>query len=213
MSLHKYLNCFWWVFASVCILMLVIIEFTDWRLFYHERAEKVNELIVNMSFSYLAACIFYILNEIFPRYTKRKVAKRHVEKEIREIRELLRQIFSSIEPFRLEKHNYTRDEFVNLFEATDLIDNGYYGGNIKMLDAINERKARIESICNSLLSSYIHYLNHKELIYIDKIAHSQFILNSIEPIEYSIPIEYRIHKYDNQREIGECIYNLYSLKY
>lgn len=53
----------------------------------------------------------------------------------------------------------------------------------------------------------------EEVKYIDTILSSYFICNSLEPMDFNVPEEIR-HAYpNNQEEIGESIFRMYSLKF
>lgn len=81
-----------------------------------------------------------------------------------------------------------------------------------MVDVYTYKKLEIERIANDLISSYSFYMSNKELGYIDKVLTSYFIMNSIAPMDFSIPEDMRISYPNNQEEIGKSLYELYMLR-
>lgn len=62
------------------------------------------------------------------------------------------------------------------------------------------------------MGSYMDYLTNEEIKYIQTVLNSYFVLNSLDPIEWSIPEEMR-HTYpNNQKKFGRSIFKLYSTK-
>ena len=81
-----------------------------------------------------------------------------------------------------------------------------------MIDVYTYKKLEIERVANDLISSYSFYMSNKELDYINKVLNSYFIMNSITPMDFSIPEEMRINYPNNQEEIGKSLYGLYMLR-
>ena len=60
------------------------------------------------------------------------------------------------------------------------------------------------------LMMYREYLNMDQFEALTQILSSKLFKSPIEPIVWEIPEETRIHKFDNQKEIGESIYEVYD---
>ena len=164
-----------------------------------------------MAFSILAAIVFFIINDISTSKQRFKISIHHIENEIRNIRELLRQMIDAVEPFKLERKRYTLESFNQKFQNKNLYD-GYWGGERSMVEVYTYKKLEIERVAKDLISSYSFYMSNEELDYIDKVLNSYFIMSSITPMDFSIPKEMRINYPNNQEEIGKSLYELYMLR-
>ena len=203
----------WVVFAGfIAFLIIVVIRFTCYRVGYCIKADSVNYTLETISFSVLAAIIFWFVND-FSSYSKRRtIAVSHLSRQIGTITELIRQMADAVEPFSLKPKRYSLETFKNLFNQMDLYD-GFYGGSRKIVDVYTEYKNRIELIAEGLLASYSEYMTYDELKYLDELLNSYLIRNTISPMDFSIPIENRHFFPSNQEEIGESIYILSKMKW
>lgn len=199
--------------GSLACIIIVILRFTDWRPFgYVAKANSVNYTLETISFSVLAAIIFWFVND-FSSYCKlRTIAVNHINRQIQTIRELIRQMMDAIEPFSLESKRYSLETFKNAFNKKDLYE-GFYGGSRKIVDVFTEYKERIELIAEGLLASYSEYMTNGQLEYIDEILKSFLVRNTIFPMDFSIPLEERHFLPSNQEEVGESIYLLSKMKW
>lgn len=195
-----------------CFIILII-RFTDWRpLGYNAKADSVNYTLETISFSVLAAIIFWAVNDYSSYRRRRVVAVNHINRQIWTIKELIMQMVDAVEPFSLERKSYSLESFKNVFKQKDLHE-GFYGGTRKLVDVYTEYKNRIELIAEGLLASYSEYMTYDELKYLDELLRSYFIRNTISPMDFSIPIENRHFLPSNQEEIGESIYLLSKMKW
>lgn len=187
-------------------LIIVVLRFTDWRTFgYSNKAASVNYTLETISFSVLAAIIFWVVID-FSNYRKRRtIAANHINRQIWAVKELIRQMIDAVEPFSLERKPYSLESFKNVFNNKDLYD-GFYGGTRKIVDVYTEYQERIRLIGEGLLASYSEYMTYDQLVYLDELLRSFLIRNRISPMDFSIPIEDRHFFPSNQEEIGESIY-------
>lgn len=194
-------------------LIIVILRFTDCRPFgYSTKADSVNYTLETISFSVLAAIIFWVVNDYSSYRRRRIIAVNHINRQICTIKELIRQMVYAVEPFSLEQKSYSLESFKNVFNQKDLHE-GFYGGTRKLVDVYTEYKNRIELIAEGLLESYSEYMTYDELKYIDELLRSYLIRNTISPMDFSISIENRHFFPSNQEEIGESIYLLSKMKW
>lgn len=193
--------------------IIAIIRFTDWRpLGYSAKADSANYTLETISFSVLAAIIFWFVND-FSNYCKRRtIAVNHIDRQIWTIKELIRQMIDAVEPFSFMPKQYTLESFKNAFNNKDLYD-GFYGGSRKIVDVYTEYKKRIELTAEGLLASYSEYMTYDEMKYLDELLKSFLVRNTISPIDFSVPIPERHFFPSNQEEIGESIYQLSQMKW
>lgn len=213
-KMFKTLKRYRWI--AVCgvlsLIVIFVLKFTDWRPFgYYEKAQAVNDTMKNLSFSLIAAIIFFLINDVATSCKRREISHNQICRQIRTIHELLRQMVESVEPFKFEKKIYTQESFENIFSNKDLYL-GYYGLSRSMVDAFTENKDIIENISQELLMSYSEYMSDDELEYFDNILNSDFIRNHLSPMDFSVPKEFQ-HQYpNNQEEMGRSLFKLYKLK-
>ncbi len=204
----------WIIITSLLVCFVIaILRFTDWRPFgYSDKADSVNYTLETISFSVLAAIVFWWVND-FSSYRKRRaVAVNHINRQIWTIKELIRQMIDVIEPFSPDHERYSLESFKKVFNQKDLYD-GFYGGSRKIVDVYTEYKKSIELIAEGLLASYSEYMTYDELKYLDGLLRSFLIRNTISPMDFSIPIEDRHFYPSNQEEIGESIYLISRMKW
>ena len=85
------------LFSIICIM---IIELTDLRpLGVAYNADGINRIILTLSYSYTAAYLFYFLHDWLPMRYRRRIAQNYVEREMRQLKELLRLCRFLLYPF------------------------------------------------------------------------------------------------------------------
>lgn len=206
-------NCGVVLMGIGCIIVIGIIRFSDWRPFgVCVKADSVNYTFETLSFSILAAIIFWLVNDYLKYRKRRVIAKRHINRQIKIIKELVRQMIGAVEPFNVWAKYDTLESFLMIFNEKDLED-GFYGGSRKIVEVYTEYKLNIEKIAANLLVSYCDFMTTDELETFDKILSSFLICNSIVPIEFSIPKEDRLFYPSNQNEVGKSIYELHTMNW
>ena len=95
--LHNKLQYFvivalWILFALSIIAILNRIGIVDYFLGYSSNAEKINEVFYNLSYSYLAGLIFYLVNDWVPRHFREINARRSLSFEINQLKSSLDEI-------------------------------------------------------------------------------------------------------------------------
>ena len=210
--MDKFIKHLWWIGTFISIALIIILRFTDWRPIVCEPkvADGGNFTLESLSFSYLAAAIFYILNEYIPQRRKNEVYAAHIERQIISIKEYIRQIVASIEPFKMDENKYTLQTFAKTFADKDL-KTKLMDGQTDLESYINKRRELVETLCDQLLSSYGNVMSYKEINYINTILKSDFICNQLVPMDFNVPKQYISSYPNNQQTIGNSIFNLYEL--
>ena len=84
----KYADCLFWLVMLSCIACIGLLELTEWRPFGSaNNAKGINNSLLTLSYSFVAAGLFYFLNDRLPTRFRRRVAKAHVKREMRQLRE------------------------------------------------------------------------------------------------------------------------------
>lgn len=208
----KYKICasLWKLLLLTFICIVVVLELTRWRPFgFSDNAKNINNLLLTLSYSIIGANLFYLLNEYLPSLSKRYVTQKHVERQLRIIKEQLRLLVEvDLHPFAFEPKDIVKDNYVAEFENTNLHESAPFNKNISKEDFINKRKNLIAKISSELLSSYLNILTREQLNFLDKILKSTFVNIVLSPALWTsnhVPIGD-----DNQKEISESIYELYK---
>ena len=210
--MDKLIKHLWWIGTIVSISLIIILRFTDWRpiVCEPEVADGGNFTLESLCFSYLAAAIFYILNEYIPQRRKNEVYAAHIERQIISIKEYIRQIVASIEPFKMDENKYTLQTFAKTFADKDL-KTKLMDGQTDLESYINKRRELVETRCDQLLSSYGNIMSYKEINYINTILKSYFVRNRLEPMDFNVLEQYISSYPNNQQTIGYSIFKLYEL--
>lgn len=169
-----------WAFTFVSIYAICNIELDwFWSIPVKYNPENINRVLLNLSYSYLAGYLFYLLvTEIPYRQRKRRFHKTisHKYDDIRLQIESNIQAFDTIKYYHLNK--ITRNELRKIVTKRNLTDNTFYadecGITQSVIDFINRSKEKIEEVAYELLNVYKDYLSEDEIETIENIIHSSY---------------------------------------
>lgn len=122
-----------------------------------ENYEEVNEVLLNLSYSYLAGLVFYLINDGIPSIIRRIRANRHIGKELREVQSQLNYITSLYNYIQTQNINIDNVIYVEVIikriktskeQKTIKID-------IDIDNAIAEIRCHLETIESMLISCYL----------------------------------------------------------
>lgn len=198
------------VVCLIAIASIGILQLTEWRpLGEAIRHKEINEIILNLSYSYLAAYIFYIVMNWLPSLKRRTIIKSYLKYHKSRIRELMticiniQHPFSSLgrekKPYIGYKAQQSREEFLKEFYEKELT-------HLKLLES---SRVQIKTLVDSALF-FQEFLSEKELDNLLIIKNSPFLKESVRPIEYTDD-EYRTEIPNNQRKMARSIYDIYEL--
>ena len=193
------------LFSIICIM---IIELTDLRPFgVAYNADGINRIILTLSYSYAAAYLFYFLHDWLPMRYRRRIAQNYVEREMRQLKELLRLCMLLLYPFSsISETDLSKDKFLAIVGRKDLMAPSIIGSK-SIIEQLNIYKKEIIDISESLMSSYNSAMSDKQIKFVDELLNSCFIANNISPINFDLPDEYIDSYPNNQRDVCESIYD------
>ena len=204
------MRCLGW-FLSICsIICIYIINFTEWRpLGTADKYEEVNNVIVNLSYSYLAATIFHIVMIVLPELRRKKIMRNKIRSYFSRMKSAIKISITHIHLYSLELKDYKilpKEEFLVKFCSKNLNPPCDY------LDLLKQARTKINLLIESLLTIQ-EYLSDKEINKLMKIKDSLFLTEEIYPKDYIInadglPLEL---PNNNQKEMAESIYCIYEL--
>lgn len=150
-----------------------------WPIGNCENADNVNQVLLNLSYSYMAGLIFYLLVNYLPNYLK----KRKVLPSIRlKIEDLYKQINACIQTFESTDRadlldTITHERIINLINGADMYGQSFYArmvgydmNNLKFLVATKET---IFTLIDQIVG-YKEFLSGDQLLEIEKIHDSTY---------------------------------------
>ena len=209
----KHLSKYYWAYlAALALLLCIDIEF-EWILIHScstINGNAVNNIILALSYSYIAASIFHYVVNVLPHNRRMHLIKPLLNDNLSKLSESIRLSMEVIIPFAAVSNIvYDKEEYAKMFENANLHEDVYYSKEKSILNYLEELRLNIRDI-SFLILSYREYLNDEQCQYISNIQKSLFISQGIRPYP-DIDVKYRKDYYgSNQYEIGESIYDLYE---
>ena len=207
----KHLSKYYWAYLAALALFLCIdIEF-EWILIHScstINGNAVNNIILALSYSYIAAAIFHYIVVFLPYKKKKKAITPFLKTELLLIREKLRLCKTTVLPFFCYRQEYTKDEFVKIFTNINLYENCFTNNGISKKERIEKLRLDIMELVGIILT-FREYIDNDLFLLLNDLLNSIFIVNGLDPypdVDENIRFEYN----GNQPEIGTCIYDLYE---
>lgn len=185
------------------LLILVLVALLFIILFNTE----LSVTCANICYSIVAAGIFYYVDVRLPKQYNKRAYKNIISHQLLLIVETLRLCREVVVKF--DFNIKSRDEYVEIFSKYNLHEKSF-SRQLTILEYINIKKEQARSMIISLLS-YSQYLDFEEQKILLKILDTPFFKNDIIAIDYNVPDNLLENKYNNQKEIGESIYDNYEL--
>lgn len=195
-----------------CIYAILTIKLDIfWHIGTSSNADNINEIILNLSYSILAAVIFYIFIDVIPFYTKRKKVRQVLSIMISGIKSDIRDAKNAIYLPPFTNVAKTQNDFVSDFENKDMMDAyclGIYGFK-NLREFFNHNKVQIRNSIHNVLS-YSEFLTDTEIKILADINSSKYI-NEHFFIKDFENIKEHPDLYTNQKEIGKSIFQISEL--
>lgn len=165
------------VLAIICLYAIVQIEFQcAYWLCYSEQADKYNRVILNLSYSYLAAAIFYFLTVTLPYLKLRSKIKKALNRKISNIRSSYKECVDSTLPLgENPKDDVSKEEVIKYFRAISYKDACRFSlinPNESILCFINRNHQYIVHLSEELLE-YKPWLSANTIAQIEEIRSSR----------------------------------------
>lgn len=198
----------WIAIALLSVLVIIDIELLSdaYKFSVHYKANEINDILLTLSYSFLASSLFYILNVWMPNYYSRKITKELISDFKQSIRNNLTEVVQKINP--LDMNDFKEEEFVDKFTDMDLSSPYPIGGLYSTKDFIVGKVMVVDSCCNTLLQKYSAQLSNKEIEFLRNTLFSFALRNPLIIRDFNIPKEYESQ--NNQREYGESLLDLYQ---
>lgn len=201
-------TCVWMTATLVMLFVCLDVEF-EWVLIPCRLDERtccaINRIILTISYSYIAAAIFYFIVNYCPFKLKEKTLRSLLNHKILTIKELLRLSWSIVlPPFDLSSKTYSKIEYCQLFSSTDLYEKYPLSDGKTKYDCLNELKNKINEECNAILL-FGEYLEDEQFTFVTNVVKSTFVNSELKPNNREG------NNYNcNQDKVGDDIYTLYE---
>ena len=210
--LKKHFGIWGWAYLAFLALLLCISVESRCFLFTIESstlANAINNIILALSYSYIAAAIFHCIVIVIPFRRRKKVMAQYLNNQLFVIRENLRLCKLEIIPFEaLCSNKVTKKQFVSIFSKQNIYTKSLITKRFSKLSRFNELRISIINTLNIILA-YREYIDDGFFDLLNSILNSEFIRNGIDPSP-GVSLKDKIGYNDNQASIGECIYDLYE---
>ena len=187
-----------------------------WSIPVKYNPEHVNRILLNLSYSYLAGYLFYLLVTQIP-YLQRSKKFRKIIVAKYEI--LNYQIESNIQAFGANKTNVlntiTLNELTDLIQSKEITDVAHQAKEIdyktSILILLNRSLNTIIQTCHEILNIYKDYLTESEVMTIEKIRTSQYFDFIYEPNPQNISQTTLNYYHESKDEVAKLLYGVIEL--
>ena len=168
-----------------------------------ETAHTVNQIVLALSYSYIAAAIFHFVTIFCPHKKRLQDISPLLEYNLLCLKDKIRLCYLvTLPPYDLRQKKYDKIEYVKRFTFENLYQDYAFDKGKSKQDKLHSLRKEINDIIN-LLMAYREYLKDDAFQFLNDISTSFFMTNDIIPND----IEY---KNNNQEQIGESIFDLYE---
>lgn len=180
-----------------------------WTLGSANNYQKINQVLINLSYSYIAGLIFYLLTSYFPDVIKRNRIKEPIRNKIRNINIRFEDCAKCVFPITSwAKIKLTEAALIQQFSTLSSIHTATaynnIGLNTTVLTHLKSQKDSINNIIDSIIE-YKYYLSGQQILILEKIKDSNYnaILNA-----FNLPI---LDTPENREKLAKELYKQISL--
>ena len=185
----KYIN---YILIGITILCLYVIGCVGLEIFptlgYSEKANAINSVVLNLSYSFIAGWIFYLLVSYFPYKQRKSKLQKVIDEKFKNIHVKFIDCAKSMYPMtqwnniHISKENLIKK--MKNISITDMSSYSIAGINRTIIDHLIAQRTDIKNLIKEILE-YKEYLNDEQLVIIEQIRNSTYfsILNA-----FAIPI-------------------------
>lgn len=198
------------ILALIAAAFIFFYKFTDCRVGISESAGEINEVFLNLSYSYCAAVFFYWVADRIPYYYKREKMRKRLENKYLRIIEDIRRSKEIVSPFILGKcQELSKKEFVTKFANADLNEKCYFSDSTKIIEHLEFLKKDID-FCIEYLLTCSEFLTLKQYSLLLQILDFTYLKERIIPKNYELEEGYQSAWEDNQEIMAKSLYDLYE---
>ena len=138
-----------WILFLICIYIVCACEFELLRISMFsvnkglEFVDKINKIIENLSFSYIAGVIFFSLSDTIPFLRRKKIASKGIEKS-------LVQMNNAIDDFSLSINNSKWNKDTNTKLVFEEFSGGEYAENAPQIKLTSDKISLVENLTKKI---------------------------------------------------------------
>lgn len=175
----KYSDWYVWAIALVCLYAILQIKFNfAFCIGYSDKAKSWNEIITNLSYSYLAGFIFFLLTVTLPHEKMRAKVKKALEGKVNQIATNYWACIESVVPFpKGLTRNQTKEDVVMMFKeasSLQLCRLSSVGVNVSVAEYIKAKHKENKELATELLE-YKPWLSSETIAQIEIIRNANLM--------------------------------------
>lgn len=175
----KYSDWYVWAIALVCLYAILQIKFNfAFSIGYSDKAKSWNEIITNLSYSYLAGFIFFLLTVTLPHEKMRAKVKKALEGKVNQIATNYWACIKSVVPFpKGLTSNLTKEDVVMMFKeasSLQLCRLSSVGVNVSVAEYIKAKHKENKELATELLE-YKPWLSSETIAQIEIIRNANLM--------------------------------------
>lgn len=183
--LYGYSNYYVFLLTIICLYAIIQIklECAFW-IGRSDKADSINDILLNLAYSYLAALIFYIFTSVFPYLSMRYRCKNALREKVRLIVSNYKACAESVVPFPQNlPNNISKECLIEIFQGKsymDLCRLHILGLKIPVIEYIRVKHKENMVIASEILD-YKTWLSSDMIVNVEIIRNSQLtaIINSL----------------------------------
>lgn len=206
-----------WVLTFASIYAICNIELDwFWSIPVKYNPENINRVLLNLSYSYLAGYLFYLLVTEIPYWQRERKFRQII---VSKYKILEYQIESNIQAFGTNKSNLvdniTLNELSYLVHNKEITDTAFQAKEVdykmSILELLNFSRNTIIQTCHAVLNIYKDYLTASEITTIENILSSQYFNFIYEPKPNCISQLTQLYYHESKDEIANLLYAVIEL--
>lgn len=200
--------------AVVCLYAILQIKFNfAFWVGYTDNPTAINEVITNLSYSYLAAFVFYVLTVTLPHWKMKSKVKMALDKKIRLIESNYKACAESIVPFpKSFDINVTKEGLVELFKARSYLEScrlNILGTSFSVIAYINIKHDENKRVLSELLE-YKQWLSSDTIVMIEDIRNAD-LKNIIISLTQPALIEAQAKDEATRAMLASAVYDVWNI--
>ena len=173
-----------------------------------EYAKIINRIILNLSYSALAACFFEIIIHKITFWQDRRKFRIIIKTMFVELDSACQLLKNMVNPYSFTLCEISKSQFIEIGMEQDLEEQLF--SNQKKRECLEEKKEKIKKIVFGLLE-YHAYMTSEEVSLLVRLLNCYLIRNPIISINFDIPENERTNVYDNQYEVLQSIFDIQNM--
>jgi len=211
-KISKVIHIVVWIVGTIALYTILQVKLgIAWTIGAINNADDVNEVLVNLSYSYLAALLFYLLTDRIPFLLNRFQLKPVINNLFKDIQ--TKYLACGKSPFSLLQYNQieiTKDSVVQQFSQTSFNDHcALYdaGVHLTILEYIQRAHQENTKTIGNILQAYKEYIDVEQLDLLEQLRNpevgSTLVAFSINSQNLDIPTE--------REKLAELVYRQIEL--